>query len=51
MPKNKFQDVSFEQWDEDIRMRRPEAVRTYTEELADEIGFYKFLQYRRRFRL
>lgn len=40
--KNKFRDVSFEQWDEDIKMRRPEAVSAYTEELADEIGFYKF---------
>ena len=44
--KNKFRDVSFEQWDEDIKMRRPEAVSAYTETLADEIGFYKFLQYK-----
>ena len=44
--KNKFRDVSFDQWDEDIKMRRPEAVSAYTEALADEIGFYKFLQYK-----
>ena len=44
--KNKFRDVSFDQWDEDIKMRRPEAVSSYTEALADEIGFYKFLQYK-----
>lgn len=40
--KNKFHDVSFDQWDEDIRMRRPEAIAAYESELSDEIGFYKF---------
>lgn len=44
--KNKFHDVSFDQWDEDIRMRRPEAIAAYESELSDEIGFYKFLQFK-----
>ena len=44
--KNHFGDVSFDQWDEDIKMRRPEAVARYEKELADQIGFYKFLQYK-----
>lgn len=43
--KNSFDDVSFNKWDEDIKMREPKAMKRYEKELADEIGFYKFLQY------
>lgn len=43
--KNQFDDVSFNEWDEDIKMRKPEAMAKYEKELADEVGFYKFLQY------
>ena len=43
--KNSFNDVSFNKWDEDIKMREPKAMKRYEKELADEIGFYKFLQY------
>ncbi|MEY8354014.1 4-alpha-glucanotransferase [Lachnospiraceae bacterium 54-53] len=42
--KNHFGGKSWIFWDEDIRLRRPEAVARYEKELADEAGFYGFLQ-------
>lgn len=36
---------SWTEWDEDIRLRRPAAMRKYREELTEEIDFYCFLQY------
>lgn len=44
--KNTFQNKEWLLWDEDIRFRRPEAVKKYSKQLADEIGFYKFCQYK-----
>lgn len=44
--KNYFDGASWSQWDEDIRFRRPEAMKRYTQELSEEIGFYSFLQYK-----
>ena len=32
-------------WDDDIKLREPEAVKRWTEELKDDIKFYKFVQY------
>ncbi len=43
--KDHFGSVSFMEWDEDIRLRKPEAMERYTGELADEIRFYEFLQF------
>ncbi len=43
--KDKFGGIPFTEWDDDIRLRKPEALKACTEELADEIGFYSFLQY------
>lgn len=43
--KNAFGGVCFMEWDEDIRLRKKKAVARYTEELADDIGFFKFQQY------
>ena len=43
--KDKNGGASWSEWDEDIRLRKPEAVVRYAEELQDEIGFYQFLQY------
>ena len=37
---------SWQEWDEDIRLRRPEAVNRYRELLAQEIDFWKFCQYK-----
>ncbi len=43
--KNKFDGRAWTEWDMDIRMREPKAMRAYKEELADEITFYEFQQY------
>lgn len=37
--------VYWQYWDEDIRLRRPEAVAKYRDLLCREIEFYKFVQY------
>ncbi len=42
--KDHFSSQSWNLWDEDIRLRRPEAVAAYRELLADDIGFYEFQQ-------
>ncbi len=39
-----FEDTEWILWDEDIRLRRPEAVKRYYEELSDEIAFHEFQQ-------
>ena len=44
--KNFFGGVSFIEWDEDIRKRKPEAIKKYTKDLKHEIGFYKFQQFK-----
>ncbi len=36
---------SFLEWPEDIRLREPEALTEYTSRLAEDIDFYRFLQF------
>ncbi|NRV93586.1 4-alpha-glucanotransferase [Clostridium beijerinckii] len=43
--KKHFDLKSWYEWDEDIRLREPEAINRYKILLEDEIGFWKFLQY------
>lgn len=43
--KASFDNVCWIEWDEDIRLRKPEAVAYYTEKYEHEIGFYYFQQY------
>lgn len=43
--KNQFGGKSLSDWEDDIRLRRPEAMKAYQSELADEIRFYEFQQY------
>lgn len=43
--KDRFGGKPWTEWDEDIKLRKPEAVLLYKEELADEIRFVKFVQY------
>lgn len=43
--KGHFDNVSWGEWDEDIKFRKPSAILRYKEELADEIGFWQFVQY------
>lgn len=41
-----FGNVTLSSWpDDDIKKRTPEALKKYSERLADETGFYKFMQY------
>ncbi len=40
-----FGSVSWVEWDEDIKMRRPAALRAYRKKYAEEMGFYRFQQY------
>lgn len=43
--KDHFGGVSWDNWTEDIRLRKEEALKHWKERLAKEIGFYQFLQY------
>lgn len=43
--KNSFDGKSWTRWDEDIKLRKPEAMQRYREEYAEELEFYKFQQY------
>lgn len=42
--KKSFGEKNWAEWDEDIKLRKPEAVKRYREKLADEILFYEFQQ-------
>lgn len=42
--KKYYGEKSWDQWNEDIKLRRPEAVERYREKLKDEIRFYEFQQ-------
>ena len=37
---------SFELWEDEIRVRKPEAMERYREKFKDEILFYKFIQFK-----
>lgn len=43
--KNHFGGRNWMEWDEDIRMRQPEALEHYRELLTRDISFWKFLQF------
>ncbi|MDR3593699.1 4-alpha-glucanotransferase [Clostridium sp.] len=43
--KSHFDLKSWQTWDEDIRLREPEAIIKYKNLLHDEINYWKFLQY------
>lgn len=40
-----FDNVCWVEWDEDIKLRKPEAMAAYRERFADEIRFFQFQQY------
>ncbi len=42
--KRSFGDIPWMDWDDDIRLCRPEALERYRTELADDTLFYEFLQ-------
>lgn len=43
--KGKFNLVSWQDWDDDIKKRNSEAIERYKKELSDEIGFWSFIQF------
>lgn len=43
--KNQNDGKSWIEWEEEIRLRKPEAVEYYKRELEEECNFYEFLQY------
>jgi len=44
--KNHFDNVEWLKWEEDIRIRKPNALKKYTSELSESIDFWKFIQYK-----
>ena len=44
--KNRFGGVAWQEWEDDIRTRRPEALERYSKELSGEVEFWSFLQYK-----
>ncbi len=43
--KNSFDSVSWIEWEEDIRLRKKEAMVSYKEKYAQEVEFYEFQQF------
>lgn len=43
--KDSYEGLMWTEWDEDIRLRKPEALEQYKEELKVDIEFYNFIQY------
>ncbi|WP_432405120.1 4-alpha-glucanotransferase [Wukongibacter sp. M2B1] len=43
--KEDFDLRSWQEWDEDIRLRKPEAIKYYKENFTEEINFWVYLQY------
>ncbi|MBD5134862.1 MAG: 4-alpha-glucanotransferase [Lachnospiraceae bacterium] len=43
--KDSFDGVMWTDWEEDIRLRKEEALELYKKELAEDILFYEFIQY------
>ncbi len=43
--KASFDNKSWQEWDDDIRLRKKEAVKACTDKFRSEILFYKFIQY------
>ena len=43
--KTHFNNVSWGEWETDIRFRKPEAMSRYKNELSDDIGYWEFIQF------
>lgn len=43
--KKHFNEISWNNWEESIKLRKPAAMKKYSEMLKNEIGYQKFLQY------
>lgn len=43
--KSHFNNASWGEWETDIKFRKPEAMSRYEEQLSDDIGYWKFIQF------
>ena len=43
--KNSFNLVSWQEWDNDIRLREDKAIKAYKKDLKDDIEYFTFIQY------
>ncbi len=43
--KKHFKGVAWTHWDHDIKFKKPESMDYYRDQLADDIEYYKFIQY------
>lgn len=43
--KSHFNNISWGEWETDIKFRKPEAMSRYEEQLSDDIGYWKFIQF------
>lgn len=43
--KDSYEGLMWSEWDEDIKLRQPEALKSYKEELKDDVEFYNFIQF------
>lgn len=43
--KSHFNNFSWGEWETDIKFRKPEAMSRYEEQLSDDIGYWKFIQF------
>lgn len=43
--KSHFNNVSWGEWETDIKFRKPETMSRYEEQLSDDIGYWKFIQF------
>ena len=43
--KTHFNNVSWGEWETDIKFRKPEAMSRYEEQLSDDIGYWEFIQF------
>lgn len=44
--KDSYEGLMWTKWEEDIKLRDPEAIKRYSEELEDDVEFYKFIQFK-----
>lgn len=44
--KQHFKGADWSIWDDDIKFRKPDAIKKYSAELSEDIEFYKFIQFK-----
>ena len=43
--KDSYEGLMWTKWDDDIKLRKKEAIERYSEELSEDVDFYRFIQY------